>query len=96
MWDDTWYDGLVLYLIRLRTREHETIVFCHTSRNSVEEWPVTKETVKRYMVVEPHPEEETQRAPTEEERATRTDGGGSDDLVPPPTEVPTEETFLDA
>eukprot|EP00963_Diacronema_lutheri_P013668 scaffold2670_cov408-Pavlova_lutheri.AAC.4 len=94
-WSDTWYDGVVLRLIRLRTREQEAIVRCHTSGTSTEEWPVTEETVNRYRVVEQPPEKEPQRAATEEERPTETDAGGEDDLIPPPTEVPPKEAFLD-
>ena len=95
-WDDTWYDGVVLRLIHLRIGEHEAIVRCHTPGTSAEEWPIAEGKVKRYMVVEPRLEEEPQPVPIEEERTIRTDGGGNDDLVPPPTEVPIEETFLDA
>ena len=41
-WDDTWYDGVVLCLIRLRIGKHEAIIRCHTSGTSAEEWPSTK------------------------------------------------------
>jgi len=94
-WSDTWDDGVVLRLIRLRTGEQEAIVRCHISGTSTEEWPVTKATVNRYRVVEPPPEKEPQRAATEEERPTETDAGGEDNVVHPPTEVPPEEAFLD-
>eukprot|EP00963_Diacronema_lutheri_P006479 scaffold566_cov364-Pavlova_lutheri.AAC.26 len=94
-WSDTWYDGVVLRLIRLRIGEQEAIVCCHTTGTSTEEWPVTEETVNLYTFVEQPPDEEPQHAAMEEERPTGMDAGGDDDLVPPPTEVPPEEAFLD-
>eukprot|EP00963_Diacronema_lutheri_P012414 scaffold1724_cov341-Pavlova_lutheri.AAC.90 len=42
-WSGTWYDGVVLHLLRLPLGEQEAICCCHTSRTSTEEWPVTKE-----------------------------------------------------
>jgi len=46
-WSDTWYDGVVLRLIRLRTGEQEAIFRRHTAGTSTEEWPATEETVNR-------------------------------------------------
>eukprot|EP00963_Diacronema_lutheri_P001564 scaffold102_cov340-Pavlova_lutheri.AAC.21 len=95
VWSDMWYDGMVLYLVRIRTREQEAIGCYHASGISTEEWPVTEEKVNRYIIVEPQPEEEPHHAAIEEEIPTGTDVSGDDDLVPPPTEVPPEEAFLD-
>eukprot|EP00894_Picocystis_sp_ML_P001212 jgi/Pico_ML_1/51729/g295.t1 len=94
-WSDTWYDGVVLHLLRSRRGEQEAIVCCHTPGASTEEWPVTEEIVHLYKAVEQPLEEESPRAAMEEERPIGTDVGGNKDLFPPPTEVPPEEAFLD-
>lgn len=56
-WNDMWYDGILLCIVRLRTREHGAIVRCQASGTFAKEWLVTKETVRRYMPVDARPGE---------------------------------------